>query len=206
MMASASSWAARSTRAASTDCWCASPGIRRRSPTPSCINGQTGVEDLPRVDFINTTPLPARVERRDWSRRLERAAPIRRDPGRRPGRDHAGRRGDAGHARVPCERVAGATREGDLGRFAHARRLFRNVILKPNQQEAEAACRRAVRRIDYPALRRHMEAPLMVVTHGGDGAWSIDARRDRWVPTRRWSIRWISAARATASRRARRWP
>ena len=41
---------------------------------------------------------------------------------------------------------------------------FRGVIVKPNQQEAEAAATRALGRIDFPALRRHMNAPLLIVT------------------------------------------
>ena len=33
---------------------------------------------------------------------------------------------------------------------------FRRVIVKPNQQEAEAASLRALGRVDYPELRRRM--------------------------------------------------
>jgi sugar/nucleoside kinase (ribokinase family) len=53
---------------------------------------------------------------------------------------------------------------------------FRRVIVKPNRDEAEAASMRALGRIDYDALRRHMEAPLLVVTHGPDGALVVDER------------------------------
>ena len=47
---------------------------------------------------------------------------------------------------------------------------FRGVIVKPNRDEAEAASRRALGRVDYAAFRRHIDAPLLIVTHGGDGA------------------------------------
>ena len=60
---------------------------------------------------------------------------------------------------------------------------FRRVIVKPNQQEAEAASRRALGRVDYPELRRVMAAPLLVVTHGGDGALLVDESGERWVAT-----------------------
>ena len=47
--------------------------------------------------------------------------------------------------------------------------LFRNVILKPNRQEAESACRELFGRVDLPALLRHAQSPLMFVTDGPDG-------------------------------------
>jgi sugar/nucleoside kinase (ribokinase family) len=46
---------------------------------------------------------------------------------------------------------------------------FRNVILKSNQDEADAACLRALHRIDYAALKEHTNAPLMVITGGPEG-------------------------------------
>src|SRR5580700_5435704 len=48
--------------------------------------------------------------------------------------------------------------------------LFRNVILKPNRQEAERACQELFGREDFPALLRHTQSPLMFVTLGSDGA------------------------------------
>jgi sugar/nucleoside kinase (ribokinase family) len=51
---------------------------------------------------------------------------------------------------------------------------FRGVILKPNQDEAEAASIRALGRVDFPALFAHTSARLMIVTQGGDGALVFD--------------------------------
>src|SRR6185295_6806476 len=61
---------------------------------------------------------------------------------------------------------------------------FRGVIVKPNRDEAEAASQRALRRVDYAEFRRCIAAPLLVITHGGDGALLIDAAGETWVPTR----------------------
>jgi sugar/nucleoside kinase (ribokinase family) len=62
--------------------------------------------------------------------------------------------------------------------------LFRKVIVKPNQQEAEAACTELFGRIDYDALRRQSQAPLMIVTHGSRGVLVVTAEGQQWVPTR----------------------
>jgi len=62
---------------------------------------------------------------------------------------------------------------------------FRGVIVKSNQQEAEAASVRAMGRIDYAELRRRMDARLLVITHAGDGALVVDAQGSVFVPTRR---------------------
>jgi sugar/nucleoside kinase (ribokinase family) len=62
---------------------------------------------------------------------------------------------------------------------------FRGVVVKPNVDEAEAASRRAIGRVDFADLRRHIEAPLLVITHGGDGAQVVDHAGVRWVACRR---------------------
>src|SRR5262249_28654823 len=62
---------------------------------------------------------------------------------------------------------------------------FRSVIVKPNQDEAEAASMRVTARVDYGELRRHMEAKLLVITCGGDGALLVDETGSSWVRTRR---------------------
>ena len=61
---------------------------------------------------------------------------------------------------------------------------FRGVTVKPNQQEAEEACRRLFGRIDYPALQRHTASALLLVTHGGEGVLVVDSAGERWVKTR----------------------
>jgi sugar/nucleoside kinase (ribokinase family) len=61
---------------------------------------------------------------------------------------------------------------------------FRGVILKPNRDEAEAACARVFGKVDFPALRAHAAASLMIVTHGGEGAQVIDAKGETMVAGR----------------------
>ena len=148
------------------------------------LNARTGEEDLPRVDFINTQPVPQELED-EVVRRLEEAAP-----------DYdvilVADQAETEHGGV----VTPAVREA-LGRIAGspARPLiwvdsrlraehFRRVIVKPNRQEAEAACERALGRVDFAGLRRRMEAPLLVVTHGPEGALLVDEAGERWVRTR----------------------
>ncbi|MGO9257635.1 MAG: bifunctional heptose 7-phosphate kinase/heptose 1-phosphate adenyltransferase [Bryobacteraceae bacterium] len=148
------------------------------------LNARTGQEDLPRVDFINTRPVPEDLED-EVVRRLEEAAP---EYDAILVADQA----ETEHGGV----VTPAVREA-LARLAEApsrpliwvdSRLraehFRRVIVKPNRQEAEAAALRAVGRVDYPELRRRMEAPLLVITHGAEGALLLDEAGERWVRTR----------------------
>jgi bifunctional ADP-heptose synthase (sugar kinase/adenylyltransferase) len=61
---------------------------------------------------------------------------------------------------------------------------FRGVILKPNIDEAEGASRRALGRVDFPALRAHTAARLMMVTRGGEGAVVFDERGETVVEGR----------------------
>jgi len=58
---------------------------------------------------------------------------------------------------------------------------FRGVILKPNRDEAEAASRRALGRVDFSALRAHTEARLLIVTRGGEGALVLDEHGETMV-------------------------
>src|SRR5207253_8550561 len=58
---------------------------------------------------------------------------------------------------------------------------FRHTVVKPNQQEAEAASLRTLGRVDYAELRRRMQARCLIITHGGKGALVVDDRSERWV-------------------------
>lgn len=149
------------------------------------INEQSGVEDLPRVDFINPVPLPADVEA-ELLMRLERAAPqfdviIVSDQA------ETAQGGVVTAAmRAAVQRIAAAHPEILIWVDSRLRaELFRGVIVKPNRQEADEACLRALGRVDYAALRRHIDAPLLIVTHGGEGAQLIASDGEEWVPTRR---------------------
>jgi rfaE bifunctional protein kinase chain/domain len=134
------------------------------------INARTGVEDQPRLDFINTTPLPPEVERQilDNLRMAVESFDVILIA------DQA--ETSQGGVITPAVRdllAELAPQYPERIFFADSRariHLFRNVILKPNRQEAESACRELFGRVDFPALLRHAQAPLMFVTLGSEGA------------------------------------
>jgi rfaE bifunctional protein kinase chain/domain len=134
------------------------------------INHNTGIEDLPRVDFIQAHDLPRHIE----DAVIERM---------QAAWDHV----DVVVVSDQAETQTGGlitprVREWICSRAAQdpakivwvdsrvRSEHFRNVILKPNREEAEAASLRALGRIDFPAFRALTKAPLLVVTRGGDGA------------------------------------
>ncbi|MBL8176902.1 MAG: ribokinase [Bryobacterales bacterium] len=140
-------------------------------------------EDQPRVDFVNTKPLPADAEGQLVGR-LEEAAPsfdviLVSD------------QAETGAGGV----ITAAVREA-LGRIAAQEpekviwvdsRLrpehFRGVILKPNEDEAKAACERAG--VDgFAALRELTGSRLLLVTHGARGVMLVGADgAEEWVAT-----------------------
>jgi rfaE bifunctional protein kinase chain/domain len=174
---------ALSTRGISSDACVRSAAIQTFTYT-KVINGDTGEEDRPRLDFINTAPFPPEVEGRIVDR-VQRAVDefdviLISDQAETA----------AGGVVTPavrdtlCELAAAYP---DKVFFADSRRRihhFRRVVVKPNQEEAEAACREAFGCVDYAALRRHTQAPLLIVTHGGEGALLIDETGSRWERTR----------------------
>ena len=171
-------------RGISSDLCVRSPEIQTFTYT-KLINKSTGVEDQPRVDFINTAPLPASMERLILDRvqqAIEAFDVILIS-------DQA--ETSQGGVVTPAVRdlladLAPNYREKVFFADSRARiDLFRNVILKPNQQEAEAACRAVCGRVDYQALLRHTGANLIMVTHGGDGVLVVEADRETWVRTKR---------------------
>lgn len=159
------------------------PGLQTFTYT-KVINAETGVEDHPRLDFINTRPLDAAVERELAGRFREAASQadviLVSDQAET---DHGGvvtaalREEICGHARAHPEKVV----------WIDSRlrpELFRGGIVKPNQAEAEAASRRLLGEVNYRLLRERIEARLLVVTHGPAGVVLVDDEGERWVRTR----------------------
>ena len=159
------------------------PGIPTFTYT-KVINLVTGEEDRPRVDFVYTRPLPDAVER-ELVARLERAA---------PGYDAILVADQAetsaggvvtGAMRQAIERIALAQVETVVWVDSRLRsELFRHAVVKPNQQEAEAASLRLLGRIDYEEMRRRMSSRCLIVTHGGKGALVVDDRGAQWAEAR----------------------
>jgi len=148
------------------------------------INAGTGIEDQPRLDFINTEPLPCEVECKILDN-LQMAVEsfdviLVADQAET----------SQGGVVTPAVRdllAELAPQYPERIFFADSRariHLFRNVIVKPNRQEAEAACRELFGRVDLPSLLRHVQAKLMFVTHGADGVMLVDEIGETWVRAR----------------------
>ncbi|HTM48450.1 MAG TPA: PfkB family carbohydrate kinase [Bryobacteraceae bacterium] len=149
------------------------------------INGCTGEEDLPRVDYINTAPLDPGAERQILAGLqtlfdtfdvvlVSDQAETRRGGVVTPGmRDLL-----ADLAPNYPDKVCIVDSRARTGEF-------RKVILKPNRQEAEAACRALFGVVDYPRLRAHVEAPFLMVTHGEDGVVLVTEAGEQCAPARK---------------------
>lgn len=148
------------------------------------INCRTGEEDLHRVDYIYTRPLPASIEK-ELVTRFERIA-ADYDVILISDQAETSQGGVVTPAlREAITRAAAARPDTVIWVDSRIRsEHFRGVIVKPNQQEAEAASRRALGRVDYAAFRQHLAAPVLVVTHGGEGALVVDPAGSQWVRTR----------------------
>lgn len=149
------------------------PGVQTFTYT-KVINGETGEEDQPRLDFIVNRPLAADVEKAliaqlggEWD------AVIVSDQAET----------NAGGVVTPAVRAALQGKLVWVDSRARAEH-FRSVILKPNEREAEEACLRAFGEVDFARLRELTAAPLLLVTHGGRGARLFTAAGDTWVATR----------------------
>jgi rfaE bifunctional protein kinase chain/domain len=166
-------------RSISSDHLIASPRVATFTYT-KLINSVTGVEDLPRVDYINQRPLPDALE----SMMLEAICKIANEYDVILVSDQA--ETASGGVVTPRirEALCGLPHEvvwvDSRARAEH----FRNVILKPNRQECDAASVRALGRANDRAFREHTNAKFLVITHGPGGALVIDGAGDSWVRTK----------------------
>ena len=147
------------------------------------LNSQTGEEDHPRVDFINTAPLPESIEVELAGRVIDHAAHfdvvIISDQAET----------SAGGVITPLIRDAlcevARTQPSRVFWADSRRRLehFRHITLKPNEDEVRAAFQRTG--LDtLEQLRSLTRAPAMIVTSGGSGAKVTTAAGEWAVPTR----------------------
>lgn len=165
-------------RSISTELLVRSPLISTFTYT-KLINVSTDVEDLPRVDFINTRPLPELLE----TELVHALKKTMDDFDVILVSDQA--ETDAGGTVTPCLRGALSSSNKLVWVDSRMRcELFRGAVLKPNRDEADAASRRVCGRIDYGALRDHTAAKLMMVTHGSEGVLVIDDAGETWVRAR----------------------
>ena len=146
------------------------------------INCESGVEDLPRVDFINTSDLPSDVE----SQLIERFRDIASTFDLVVVSDQA--ETSSGGVVTPALREAIGKHALNHLVWVDSRKRaehFRHSVLKPNEDEGIAASNRALGRVDFAGLRRHTKSPLLVVTRGGAGASIYDDAGERLIPGKR---------------------
>lgn len=146
------------------------------------INTETGVEDRPRFDFINTRPLPSEVE--DQLIANFGAAYGNFDVivvADQAETNHGGVVTEAFREVIAdvAERSPGKVVLADSRQRIH---LFRNVLAKPNLQEAEAAARALFGTVDLPRLRQAIGQRPMVVTAGDKGAYVFADAGRRHIP------------------------
>ena len=147
------------------------------------INEVTGIEDLPRVDFVPAASIPARVE-------SEVIAQLQKWAGRFDVVFICDQAETAiGGLITPAIRRAVEEMSPHQFFFVDSRAHldgFRRVLLKPNQEEAETLCERLFGdRRAFGKLRELTQAPLLMVTHGGDGVMLVRPEGELWVATRK---------------------
>lgn len=137
------------------------------------INSVTGEEDLPRIDFVYTRPLPETVEREIVGHLRD----ARYDVVLVSDQAETDQGGVVTAAvRAEIERIAREQAETVVWVDSRMRgELFRGVVVKPNHHEAEAASRRLLGAVDYEEWRRRTELRALIVTYGADGALVVDA-------------------------------
>ena len=148
------------------------------------VNKKTGVEDLARVDYVFTQPLPVEIESQIVQRLNTQVA----------GYDViiVADQAETSAGGVVTPRVREAI--SDLARRHSTKtfwvdsrlrcELFRDVIVKPNEREAVEACQRAFGAVDFNALRVRVGSKPLIVTKGGEGAEIWDENGRSTVPTR----------------------
>lgn len=146
------------------------------------LNAETGKEDLPRVDFINTLDLPEDAEGQicgmlgsvsgfDLICVSDQAETERGGVVTEAVREKLARIASTG------ERLVWVDSRGRIERFRHA-------VLKVNDDEAaEARSRLGVATLHE--VRKQADAPSLFVTHGGNGVQIFDDRGETWIMTRR---------------------
>jgi rfaE bifunctional protein kinase chain/domain len=149
------------------------------------INQATGVEDLPRCDFINTAPLPGDVENQliaNFNAHFEEFDVILVSDQAETARGGV----VTEYLRDLIADVAERYPEKLMVADSRARiDRFRNVIAKPNNDEATAASLRLFGNVDFQRLRETIGRHPLVVTQGDRGVLLVDERTEYLVPCER---------------------
>jgi rfaE bifunctional protein kinase chain/domain len=148
------------------------------------LNCRTGIEDQPRVDFISTQPLPKEAE----TRVIENLVSAIEDFDVVLVGDQA--ETSAGGVITSAVRESIIELAGKYPRkvfLVDSRKrvhLFRKVIVKPNRDEAEAASWQLFGTVDFKRLREGLQTPVMMVTHGPQGALVFEEGKEAWAKPR----------------------
>ncbi len=147
------------------------------------INSETGVEDKPRIDFINTQPLPGEVE----DQLIANFHSIYSDFDVILVSDQAETNEGGVVTPVFREVIADvADRNPDKIVIVDSRTRvhhFRGVLAKPNEEEADEACRKLFGTIDYPRLLKAIGDKPLVITRGARGALLVTADGLKEIPS-----------------------
>jgi bifunctional ADP-heptose synthase (sugar kinase/adenylyltransferase) len=148
------------------------------------INRETGIEDLPRVDYLNSGDLSPAIEQEVVARFMQSAplfdVVVVSDQMEL----------DSGGVVTLALReaiVAFAARHPEKVVWVDSRarpELFRGVLVKVNEDEAAAACRRLGFPPDYQWLRWQVGYDTLVLTKGGQGAVVVTPNGETLVPAR----------------------
>lgn len=146
------------------------------------INAETGVEDKPRIDFVNNRPLPGDVE----DQLIANFSSSYRDYDLIFVADQAETR--QGGVVTPAFREVladAAERHPELVMVVDSRERihhYRNAICKPNEDEAAAASRKLFGKVDYARLRETIGDRALVVTRGERGSLIVTEDGETEVP------------------------
>ena len=147
------------------------------------INAATGEEDLPRIDFISNSPLDKQTERQILKSLLDNISAfdviLISDQAETS-------RGGVVTPELRQLLAELALQYPDKIFMADSRTRieeFRNVIVKPNRQEAGTACHKLFGAVDYKRLLRHVRSPFLYVTHGQEGVALITQHGEEHIPT-----------------------
>ena len=148
------------------------------------IHAASGEEDLPRVDFICNTPLDPRAERQILDKLQAHVDPF--DVILISDQAETSRGGVVTPALRDLAAVLAAHHPAKIFMADSRARIdeFRRVVIKPNRQEAEQACRKLFGAVDYGRLLRHVEAPFLYVTQVEDGVAVVTTDGEQFAPAR----------------------
>ena len=148
------------------------------------INGQTGIEDQPRVDFISTKPVPPEAE----TRVIENLIPVVEAFDVVLVADQAETAAGGVVTSAVRDTISKLAAQYPNKVFLVDSRkrvhLFRDVTVKPNRDEAEAACQELFGQVDFKRLREHLHSRALMVTHGPQGTLVIEEGKETWAKAR----------------------